>query len=156
MEGMNLTRRSSIGCFTVISFLQWMLILVSMPDWIGALRPKYEPISKLPHHHETAVSHMTISSSGDEFVKTNGHQFSLGGKALYVNGANIYWLMSMATEETSRAAVTEVLTEAAGVGVTVVRTWAFADGTDYHPLQVTPGAFDESVFQVINLQGKLE
>jgi len=66
-----------------------------------------------------------------------------------VNGANIYWLMSMATEETSRSAVSEVLNEAAGVGVTVVRTWAFADGTGYHPLQLTPGAFDESVFQVI-------
>lgn len=120
-------------------FIISVVILLTMPEWLGAIRPRYEQRVAL-----------TSSSSDDEFVTTSGHQFWLGGKALYVNGANIYWLMSMASrnEESSRASVTEVLTEAASVGVTVVRTWAFADGTDYLPLQLTPGVFDETVFQV--------
>lgn len=146
MEVKYFTWRRSTRCFTVTSALQLLsisvLILLAMPNPIVALRPQYVSISQLPHHQD-------MTSSFNEFVKTSGHQFSLGGKALYVNGANIYWLMSMATDVASRAAVTEVLTEAAGVGVTLVRTWAFSDGTDYHPLQVTPGVFDESVFQVI-------
>lgn len=83
-----------------------LTVLLAMPDWIGAVRgPR--------HQREPRRQYATVSSSslGDsEFVKTSGHQFSLGGKALYVNGANMYWLMSMAAEEGSRAAVTEVLT----------------------------------------------
>lgn len=123
-------------------FIISVVILLTMPEWLGAIRPRYE--------QRVAHGHMTSSSSDDAFVTTSGHQFWLGGKALYVNGANIYWLMSMASrnEESSKASVTEVLTEAASVGVTVVRIWAFADGTDYLPLQLTPGVFDETVFQV--------
>jgi hypothetical protein len=144
--GIDLTwRRRSSRCFS-LPVIKFPLLVAS----VGALRPKYE--FKLPHHidHQARAVHGSLkaSSGNGEFVRTSGHQFTLGGKALYVNGANIYWLMNKATDESSRSAVTEVLQEAAGVGVTVVRTWAFADGNDYHPLQLTPGVFDESVFQV--------
>ena len=88
---------------------------------------------------------LKASSGSGEFVKTSGHQFTSGSKVLYVNGANIYWLMNKVADESSRSAMMEVLQEAAGVGVTVVRTWAFVDGSDNHPLQLTPGVFDESV-----------
>ncbi|XP_024359301.1 putative mannan endo-1,4-beta-mannosidase 9 [Physcomitrium patens] len=134
--------------FSVSILLLVSLLLPLPPKKVGALRPKNE-FSFTHHVHNTrhARRHVKAVSSDSDFVNTRGHQFTVNGKALYVNGANIYWLMSMGTEESTRSVVTDVLTEAAAVGVTVVRTWAFADGSDYHPLQKTPGMFDESTFQ---------
>ena len=99
-----------------------VLVLVATPNSIGALRPKYKSsIPKLLHDHQARAIHQNLkaSSGSGEFVKTSGHQFTSGSKALYVNGANIYWLMNKATDESSRSTLREVVQEAAGVGVTV-------------------------------------
>lgn len=142
--------------FSVSILLLVSLLLPLPPKKVGALRLKNE-FSFTHHVHNTryASRYVKAVSSDSDFVNTRGHQFTVNGKALYVNGANIYWLMSMGTEESTRSVVTDVLTEAAAVGVTVVRTWAFADGSDYHPLQKTPGMFDESTFQVYYATWKL-
>lgn len=152
-------KRRSSRCFSLsitnpLHLVISALVLAALPNSIGAFRPNYRSSTPrhLHHDHQERVVHRNIleaSTGSSEFVKTIGHQFTVGEKELYVNGANIYWLMNRATDESSRPEVTEVLQEAAGVGVTVVRTWAFADGNDYHPLQLTPGVFDESAFQVL-------
>lgn len=83
------------------------------------------------------------------FVERNGTQFILEGKPFYVNGWNSYWLMDQAVERKGRARVTRMFKDAAKLGLTVCRTWAFNDGT-YHALQVSLGQYDEIVFQALD------
>lgn len=82
------------------------------------------------------------------FVKTIGHQFVLNGRPLYVNGANVYWLMTYGSDSSTRWIVDDIFQQAAGAGITVIRTWAFSDGVQYKPLQIIPGVYDEQVFRV--------
>lgn len=82
------------------------------------------------------------------FVKTRGHQFILNGRPLYVSGANVYWLMTYGSDSSTRWIVDDIFHQAAGAGITVIRTWAFSDGVQYKPLQIIPGVYDEQVFQV--------
>ncbi len=88
------------------------------------------------------------SSSSSSFVQTRGKQFVLNGRPMYVNGANFYWLMTAAANPYTRSQVTQVLQEAASVGLTVGRAWAFNDGVGYETLQSSPGVFNEYVFRV--------
>lgn len=82
------------------------------------------------------------------FVKRNGTQFMVDEKAFYVIGWNSYWLMDHSVDISSRFKVREMLKTGAKMGLTVCRTWAFNDG-HYNALQISPGHFDEQVFQVI-------
>ncbi|KAK9676823.1 hypothetical protein RND81_11G103700 [Saponaria officinalis] len=107
----------------------------------------------------TIITFMYISLGGNfnifkiqknySFVKIVGHQFMLDGKPFYINGWNSYWLMDHAVDEDSRGRSKQILEEAAKMGLTVCRTWAFNDGT-YHALQVSPGKFDENTFQALD------
>lgn len=81
------------------------------------------------------------------FVGRNGTQLYLEGKPFFVNGWNSYWLMDQSVEDFSRHRVRSMFQKCARMGLTVCRTWAFNDGS-YHALQVSPGKFDERVFQV--------
>ncbi|KAK9150123.1 hypothetical protein Syun_008432 [Stephania yunnanensis] len=83
------------------------------------------------------------------FVRRNGSQFMVDGRALYVNGWNSYWLMDQAVEDYSRPRVRAMLHTGAKMGLTVCRTWAFNDGA-YNALQISPGRFDERVFKALD------
>lgn len=85
-----------------------------------------------------------------DFVKRNGTQFVLDGKAFYVNGWNSYWFMDHAVDDFTRPRVGAMLQTGAKMGLTVCRTWAFNDGT-YNALQISPGKFNEKVFQVLKI-----
>ncbi|KAL4583153.1 hypothetical protein LXL04_007718 [Taraxacum kok-saghyz] len=80
------------------------------------------------------------------FVGTEGSTFVLNGSPFLFNGFNAYWMMNVATDPTERMKVTQVLQDAANAGLSVCRTWAFADG-GYKALQISSGAYDERVFQ---------
>uniref|UniRef100_M1B8N7 mannan endo-1,4-beta-mannosidase n=1 Tax=Solanum tuberosum TaxID=4113 RepID=M1B8N7_SOLTU len=54
--------------------------------------------------------------------------------------------MHVAADPTERYKVTEVLKDASVAGLSVCRTWAFSDGGD-RALQISPGVYDERVFQ---------
>lgn len=82
------------------------------------------------------------------FVQTKGTNFVLNGSPFLFNGFNAYWMMNVATVPRQRIKVTNVLQDAANVGLSVCRTWAFADGGD-KALQISPGAYNEHVFQVL-------
>ncbi|OWM91038.1 mannan endo-1,4-beta-mannosidase 2-like [Punica granatum] len=84
-----------------------------------------------------------------DFVRRNGTHFVVDGGVLYVNGWNSYWLMDQAVDEYSRPRVRAMLQAGAKMGLTVCRTWAFNDG-GYNALQVSPGQFDERVFQALD------
>ncbi|XP_057953814.1 mannan endo-1,4-beta-mannosidase 2 [Malania oleifera] len=83
------------------------------------------------------------------FVERNGTQFMLDGKAFYINGWNSYWLMDHAVNEYSRPRVRAMLRAGAKMGLTVCRSWAFNDGA-YNALQISPGQFDERVFEALD------
>jgi len=87
---------------------------------------------------------------GAGFVQRKGTHFILNGKPYYLNGFNSYWLMTMASDPSTRAKVTSTFQQASQHGLNVGRTWAFNDG-DYKPLQISPGSYDENVFKVIFL-----
>ncbi|CAN4099992.1 unnamed protein product [Withania somnifera] len=80
------------------------------------------------------------------FVRTRGAHFVLDGSPFLFNGFNSYWLMHVAAQPTERYKVSEVFKEASAAGLSVCRTWAFSDGGDA-ALQISPGVYDERVFQ---------
>lgn len=81
-------------------------------------------------------------------VETRQNQFVVDGQPFYVNGFNTYWLMIFAADQSTRGKVTEVFKQAASVGLTVCRTWAFNDG-QWRALQKSPSVYDEEVFKVL-------
>lgn len=81
------------------------------------------------------------------FVMRLGSTLMLEGYPFYANGWNSYWLMVAAADESTRPRVDEILRGGAALGLTVCRTWAFNDGT-YQALQMSPGNYNEQVFQV--------
>lgn len=83
------------------------------------------------------------------FVERNGTQFVLDGKPFYINGWNSYWLLDQAVDDYTRPRVRAMLRASAKMGLTVCRTWAFNDGA-YNALQISPGKFDERVFQALD------
>lgn len=78
-----------------------------------------------------------------------GTQFVLNGSPFYLNGFNAYWLMVLAVDPSARHKISSVLEQAASVGLTVVRTWAFNDG-GWRALQISPAVYDEQVFQALD------
>lgn len=86
-----------------------------------------------------------------EFVEAQGTQLYVGAQPFRYLGANAYWLMAEASySESGRRNVQTVLDDAVALGVSVVRTWAFADGSDEPHLQVYPGQFDQNMLQALD------
>lgn len=80
----------------------------------------------------------------DEFVTREGTRLAIQGRSFYFSGANQYYIFYK-----SKAMIDEVLEDAARMGLTVLRTWAFSDGQthDGHSLQPRPREYDESGFE---------
>nr|XP_027090721.1 mannan endo-1,4-beta-mannosidase 5-like [Coffea arabica] len=90
-----------------------------------------------------------VSSSASRFIQTRGTRFVLGGSPFFFNGFNSYWMMHVAAEPSERHKISNVFREAAAAGLTVCGTWAFSDGGD-RALQMSPGVYDERVFQALD------
>ncbi|MFH2027555.1 MAG: NosD domain-containing protein, partial [Nanoarchaeota archaeon] len=85
-----------------------------------------------------------------DFVTVNETQFYINDTPFYFAGANNYYLFYMPWSN-----VVEVLNDAAAMNLTVMRTWGFCDGScsdaDYKPFQSSPGVYEESTFQRLDL-----
>lgn len=86
---------------------------------------------------------------GGAFVQTRGSEFMKDGKPLFFNGFNSYWLMSLASNPSTRDKVTEAFVQGSKYGMNVARTWAFSDGGTT-PLQKSPGSYDENMFKALD------
>ena len=86
-----------------------------------------------------------LQSSG--FVQTRNTQFFLNGSPFFFNGFNSYWMMNVAADPSQRSKVSDVFSQATAARLSVCRTWAFNDGGT-QALQISPGVYDERVFQV--------
>ncbi|KAL2609679.1 hypothetical protein R1flu_028252 [Riccia fluitans] len=84
-----------------------------------------------------------IQRSGLGFVDEIGNPFT-------VQGANVYWLMVQGASPATRNFVDAVYSDAQTLGLNVIRTWAFNDGTTDGALQTAPGVYDESVLQALD------
>ncbi|XP_077231839.1 mannan endo-1,4-beta-mannosidase 5-like [Tasmannia lanceolata] len=80
------------------------------------------------------------------FVRTQNAEFVLNGSPFLFNGFNSYWMMHVAAEPGERYKVSNVFRRTAAAGLYVCRTWAFSDGGSL-ALQMSPGVYDERVFQ---------
>ncbi|MBN2170982.1 MAG: cellulase family glycosylhydrolase [Candidatus Krumholzibacteriota bacterium] len=89
--------------------------------------------------------HQTGESADPDWTSVAGLRFWRDEGPLRFAGMNCYYLMVFAANPALRPYVDEVLAEAAAMGLTVARTWAFSDGGD-DALQVSPGVYDEAVF----------
>lgn len=92
-----------------------------------------------------------LHSQMKNFVTIHDNLFSINGRAFLFNGFNSYWMMVVGADPSQRYKISTVFGEAAAVGLTVCRTWAFNDGGD-HALQISPGVYDEQVFQVRSIR----
>lgn len=81
------------------------------------------------------------------FVMRLGSTFILDGYPFYVNGWNSYWLMVEGSDASTRPRVDTIMRQGAALGLTVCRTWAFNEN-EYQAMQISPGNYDENVFQV--------
>ncbi|KAJ1699759.1 hypothetical protein LUZ63_008271 [Rhynchospora breviuscula] len=87
------------------------------------------------------------SNGNGGFVRTSGTHFVVNGRLFYTNGFNAYWLMYMASDPSDRSKISDTFEEASRLGVNVIRTWAFSDGGYNRPLQVSPGSYNEQMFE---------
>ncbi|XP_062221352.1 putative mannan endo-1,4-beta-mannosidase 9 [Phragmites australis] len=85
------------------------------------------------------------ASRSAAFARASGTRFMVGGRPFYSNGFNAYWLMYMASDPADRSKASAALEQAARLGATLVRTWAFSDG-GYRALQESPGVYNEATF----------
>ncbi|KAJ9676316.1 hypothetical protein PVL29_025039 [Vitis rotundifolia] len=80
------------------------------------------------------------------FVQTQNTQFVLDGSPFFFNGFNSYWMMNVAADPSQKNKISEVFGQATASRLSVCRTWAFNDGGN-QALQISPGVYDERVFQ---------
>ncbi|KAH7519743.1 hypothetical protein FEM48_Zijuj08G0069600 [Ziziphus jujuba var. spinosa] len=92
------------------------------------------------------VCEARVIPSHSEFVKTRETEFILNGSPFLFNGFNSYWMMHVAAQPSERYKISNAFREAADSGLRVCRTWAFSDGGD-QALQISPGVYNEAVFQ---------
>ncbi|GAA0144346.1 hypothetical protein LIER_04821 [Lithospermum erythrorhizon] len=91
-----------------------------------------------------------ISSISSGFVQTRGTRFLLNKSPFLFNGFNSYWMMHIAANPNERYKVSNVFRDAVAAGLTVCRTWAFSDGGGGEALQISPGVYNEQVFQSLD------
>ncbi|KAM1056334.1 hypothetical protein ACFX13_030496 [Malus domestica] len=80
--------------------------------------------------------------------------FFFNGVLYYGNIFNAYWLIYRATEPSQREKVSAAFREVTNNGLTIAKTWAFADG-GYRALQTFLGSYDEKTFQISIMASKL-
>lgn len=93
----------------------------------------------------TAADHRTVTARG--FVTARHGSLRLAGNPFRFAGTNCYYL-----HQQSHYMIDSVLNDAAAMGLSVIRAWAFADGEghSYRALQTEPGAYDEKAFDSLD------
>jgi len=85
-------------------------------------------------------------SHGD-FIYASGTDLMHRGKVFRYIGTNIYYLMAYSTMPDLRKYVDTLFDDAEKMGIKVIRTWAFNDGSrQWNALQASPGVYKENAF----------
>lgn len=127
-----------MACIGKISFIWGVFLLLSLLNVNRTRNLLVSLVSKASSTHVASV-----------FIQTRDTHFVLNGSPFLFNGFNSYWMMHVAVEPSERHKISNVFREASAAGLNVCRTWAFSDG-GYQPLQISPGVYDEHVFQALD------
>ncbi|KAK4253412.1 hypothetical protein QN277_010725 [Acacia crassicarpa] len=145
------------GLLRIVSFILFLILTkdLSCSAFADSEQEIIEDECEAVHNQitdsiSTYVSEMEeVEEEEWEMVQKKGNQFVVNDEPFYVNGFNTYWLMVFAADESTRGKVSEVFKQAASVGLTVCRTWAFNDG-QWRALQKSPSVYDEQVFKALD------
>ena len=99
-------------------------------------------------HADTAAADTARSGAGPRpFVRVSKGAFSIGRDAFRFGGTNCYYL-----HQQSHYMIDAALDDIAAAGLSVVRAWAFADGSGhgYTALQTAPYTYDASAFDALD------
>ncbi|KAF9688001.1 hypothetical protein SADUNF_Sadunf02G0151700 [Salix dunnii] len=99
------------------------------------------------HHGRYCCQADQSYPSRSVFAKTNGTHFVMNNRPLYLNGFNAFWMMYMSSDPCTRSKVTSAFQQASKHGMNIARTWAFSDGGNDKPLQISPGIYNEDMFE---------
>lgn len=93
----------------------------------------------------------TLAGAANEgIVSAQGGKFFLGANEFRFVGTNAYFMLDAATDG-SRHHTDEMMKLANALGFTVLRTWAFLDGTKYGAaLQPSAGVYNEAAFRELD------
>jgi mannan endo-1,4-beta-mannosidase len=88
-----------------------------------------------------------VGSQNHDFVTARGGKFHVGGRSWRFGGTNTYYL-----HQQSHYMIDSALNDAAAMSLSVVRAWAFADGSGkgYTPLQPEPYVYDNAAFDPLD------
>ncbi|CAH9115914.1 unnamed protein product [Cuscuta epithymum] len=121
----------------------YSIVLPENPSTAAVISGQSHAMAELAH----SIAYPESPEKADSWITRNKDRFELDGSPFLFNGFNSYWLMHVASDIDQRSKVTEVLEAASAVGLTVCRSWAFSDGSQYNALQTSPGVYDEHVFR---------
>jgi len=140
-------RNASKGClFSPVKLLVATALLLCLLYFFAFPSPSSSPLST-----------STITSSYNQFIKVKGTHFFKDCRPFKIAGFNVENLAEAGNPTISRdLAINEgssghnklrtLLQNAAASGFNVVRTWAHTTDPT-HPLQISPGPYDEAAFQ---------
>jgi mannan endo-1,4-beta-mannosidase len=93
---------------------------------------------------------MLAEAANSGFVRISGGQFALNGQSFRFASTNAYFLVDAASDGSARH-TDDMLQAAQALGFTVLRSWAFLDGTSAGAgLQPSAGVYDESAFRALD------
>lgn len=88
--------------------------------------------------------------AASEFVCVSNGQLQLAGQPFHFAGTNNYTFLSYAADANLRPQIDAVMASADSLGLRVLRTWAFNDGSGWNSLQTAPNVYDPDVFAALD------
>ncbi|CAL5228204.1 g11291 [Coccomyxa viridis] len=124
--------------------------LVSSPPAVAAPLPGCRVPSKLAGGQPTDTAFSISEDTPDSlpFVTRNGTTLLVDGSPFHFAGFNNYYMPTYAADENLNERTQDVdvvFAESEQLGLTVLRTWAFADGPQWNSIQPNLGQLDERV-----------
>ncbi|KAK9809485.1 hypothetical protein WJX73_002812 [Symbiochloris irregularis] len=93
----------------------------------------------------------SAAAGNSSFVQRTNDMLQLDGQRYTYQGFNSYYMLQSASYPGGQSDVTAVMDLAQRLGLTVIRTWAFSDGTqEAFPLQVQLGQLNTTILQALD------
>ncbi|EIE19597.1 glycoside hydrolase [Coccomyxa subellipsoidea C-169] len=146
-------RQQWLGCLPWIARFVFLCVgfLLSTPETGAKIRElQCEFQTSAFSISEKALPENPYSASyPEDFVVRNGSQLQVNGERFHFAGFNNYYLPTYAADPhfliERTGDVDVVFRDAKKLGLTVLRTWAFADGSQWNAIQPSLGILDERV-----------
>ncbi len=88
--------------------------------------------------------------AASSFVAVSNGSLTLAGQPFHFAGTNNYTFLTYAADAGLRPQIDAVMASADSLGLAVIRTWAFNDGSGWNALQTAPNVYDPAVFEALD------